>query len=434
MYKKLLVLRSKLHSGNSALIKAGIASLDQIILSAINFLISFVLIKFVNQEQYGFYAIVFPLTLFFTAVQNAIVTTPLAVLYYNKLKDNRSKYVSGLYSGLLVFIMFTLISIIFIGTGIIFITNTTELTLALISVAIASSGILIREFIRSFHFTQENPTKALVVDIIYAFAFIILFALMIISNSVDVYLALIIMGSASLIGGSRYFILQKDKIEKAIIAVSFKENWIYGRWALIGVIFTHIQSYSYVYLIGIFLGSQEAAIVAAARFLLTPLALFQAGWMKVAIPRGSRLFEQGHLDKFIKELSRSFLIYSIVMIFYSVLLLLFSDTVLRTILDERYVKSLDYIWYWTIISVIGFASNNSSFGLQVLKKFRLLTIVNTFTLIITLVSCFILLPLYQVKGALISLIIGGIAYMTPLWYYLLKYKNIEISSNEQTTN
>src|SRR5438093_8610912 len=95
----LIALRSKSLISSSLVLKSGVAFLDQAILSGMNFLISLFLIKSVPIEEYGYYAIVFAISLFLVSIQSAVVTTPLAVSLAAKKDEHEEQYVAALYWG-----------------------------------------------------------------------------------------------------------------------------------------------------------------------------------------------------------------------------------------------------------------------------------------------------------------------------------------------
>ena len=135
----------------SLLYKSGIASIDQAILSGLNFLIAIVLIKTVSKPEYGYYSIFFSIILFIGSIQNAIINAPLAVLLITKKVDEKRKYVGSLFFGQNL-LLFPLAFIGIIGGIITLYFNLLESSVSAIIVAIslASIGILCREFLRAF--------------------------------------------------------------------------------------------------------------------------------------------------------------------------------------------------------------------------------------------------------------------------------------------
>ena len=158
----------KKNNSKSLLYKAGIASIDQILLSGLSFLISIVLIKIVSKPEYGYYSIFFSITLFMASIQAAVITTPLAVLLITKNGDEKRKYAGALFFGQYLLII-PLAFIGIIGGVITFYFNLLEYSTSAIIVAIslASIGILCREFLRAYFFANETPNTVLIIDLLY---------------------------------------------------------------------------------------------------------------------------------------------------------------------------------------------------------------------------------------------------------------------------
>src|SRR5947199_326008 len=81
--------------------KSGAAFVDQAILSGTNFVTAIILMKTAAKEDYGYYSIAFAASLFLVSLQNAVVTTPLAVLLAGK-RGEEDDYVGALYWGQLL--------------------------------------------------------------------------------------------------------------------------------------------------------------------------------------------------------------------------------------------------------------------------------------------------------------------------------------------
>src|SRR5713226_313045 len=95
-------LLARLRSGPCLFLNAGVAFLYQAVLSATNFAITIILMKTVAKEEYGYYSIDSAISLFLVSLQNAVVTTPLAVLLAGKHGDQKDDYAAALYSGQII--------------------------------------------------------------------------------------------------------------------------------------------------------------------------------------------------------------------------------------------------------------------------------------------------------------------------------------------
>ena len=408
----------KKNYSKSLLYKSGIASIDQAILSVLNLLISIVLIKTVSKPEYGYYSIFFPITLFIASIQTAVISTPLAVLLITKKGDEKKKYVGALFFGQNL-LLFPLVFIGIIGGLITYYFNLLESSLSAIIVAISLSsiGILYREFLRAYFFADETTNTVLIIDVLYFTLITVLGFLAYKFFQLDVAVIFFLMGLSSFLVGIFFINRNKWKFSRSDIKSSYSENWIYGKWALIGVIVTHIQTYSYLYLLGIIVGSVAVADISAARLLLMPLVLAQMGWSKVILPHGSKLREKKQLPRLFKVQIIISIAYVVIVILFVIVLIILKPTLLKIVLSNKYANSFDYVFYWGAIFSIGFISLNASFGLQVLKYFELISKVNFFTMLITVLLAYFLIYSNGIEGGLIALLIGQTISAILLWNF-----------------
>lgn len=402
----------------SLLYKSGIASIDQAFLSGLNFLISIVLIKIVSKPEYGYYSIFFSIILFMASIQTAVINTPLAVLLITKKGDEKRKYVGSLFFGQNLFLVpLALIGVL--GGIVTWYFNLLEPSLSAIigAISLAFIGILLREFLRAYFFADEDPKTVLVIDVLYVILFIILGYLAYISSELNVASVFFLMGLCSFFVGIFFIKRNKWNFSRSDTKTSYSENWKYGKWALFGVTVTHIQTYSYLYLLGIIVSSVAVADVSAARLLLMPLILVQEGWSKVILPHGSKLREANRLPRLFKEqiaISVAFVIIVLSLVF---ILFFLEPVLLNILLSTKYENSFNYIFYWGAIFAMGFITLNASFGLQVLKDFELISKINFVTMLITVLLAYYLIHSDGSTGGLVALLIGQTVSAIILWYY-----------------
>jgi O-antigen/teichoic acid export membrane protein len=414
----------KILNRDSLIFKVGIAAVDQAILSLSNFCLAMLLIKFATKIDYGYYSVVFSMLLFLTSIQNAIVNAPLAVLLANKKKSEKNIYAGSLCYGQL----FVVLPAVCIGLFIIAFLRMYGLdsgkTLIAISFCVAAIGTLLREYIRSYFFAQENPSKVLIMDSIFTIFYLGLVIISYLIFGLKTFVIFILMGGCALIIGFIYSQKQNWKYNFRSIKKSYRENWKYGKWALVGATVAHIQTYSYIYLLGALLGSVAVAEVNAARIFFMPLVLLQMGWGQLVIPYGSRLREQNNIDVFIRHLILVLAIYVVIFVIYIGLLRLFQETLMHYILSEKYANSLHYFYYWGVIFIFGIISINANYGLQVTKKFDVLAKVEFMMMIITIFCSFIFIKVYGIKGSLFAIMITKLVQAAILWVLLLRVSSL----------
>lgn len=417
----------------STIVNSVVASVDQATLSGLSFLISIILIKNVSKVEYGYYSIAFTITLFLICVQNAIVNSPLAVLLVSKKGSESKNYPASLFYG--QFIVFVPIVCLILTAAALFTyfgfhSPHTSLAAAL---SFASVGILLREFLRAYFFAEEMPQQVLKMDVLYVLLFLTGLYTLHLLLSIRVSSVFILMGISGILAGIIFCRGRNWHYREVSIKKSYRENWKYGKWALLGVIIWHIQNYSYLYLLGALLGSVAVADVSAARLLMMPMILFREGWMKIAIPHGSRLREQRQLDRFVKEQVFICLIFAIIVVLYTAAITNFSEVLQTVLFTQKYSGSLSYIIFFAVIFIIGFFGVNANYGLQVTKNFDLITKVSFFTMLVTLGCAYFLIKAYGIKGGLTALIIGEVLVSGILWFYYAKIVFYDLVSHRYMT-
>lgn len=398
------------------ILKSGIASVDQGMLSAANFFIAIILIKTVPKVDYGYYSIAFSISLFLISVQNAIVNTPLAVLLVTKKGGEKESYAASLCYGqflvLLPAVCLGLVTIIIIRPwGL----DSTQASIAA-ALCIGAVGLLFRQFLRAYYFAEEVPLQVLKMDALYMAIFLCFIALSYLFLTISVAAIFILMGVSGLMGALPFTRNRGWQYRRESIREGYRENWTLGKWALLGVLVTHVQNYSYLYLLGALLGSVAVAEVSAARLLLMPLLLVQEGWGKIAVPHGSKLREQNQIGRFFKEQVLASVIFTLGIAAYLVLVLTFRRTIQGSLLSGKYENSFDYVLFWGAIFAIRFITQNASYGLQVTRNFHTISKINFVTMLVTVGSAYFLIRTHGIEGGLGALIGGGVLLAVGLWF------------------
>jgi len=169
------------------------------------------------------------------------------------------------------------------------------------------------------------------------------------------------------------------------------------------------------------LGSLAVADNSASRLLMSPLVFMQAGWGSIVRPRGSKLRELNLLNKFLKELILVSVLITVLIIVYMLLLYSTGNIIQKLLFTDKYKDSMEYVFYWGGIFVFQYIRANASYGLQVIKKFKNLAMINLVTMLITIATSYLLILQFQIKGALIASMLGEIIFGSILWYFLYSY-------------
>jgi len=419
------ILRSPL------LFSSSIATLDQAMLSALNFLISIILIKTVSKVEYGYFAIAFSISQLLIWIHHSIVNAPLAVLLVEKNNSQKQQYSASLCYGQFIAILPAAFFGVAIAGLLLYWGLDNTIANIVAAVALSAIGILFREFLRAYFFAEENPLQVLKLDAYYIVLFFLLIVLCYHFFKISIAAIFIMNGASGLFVSLLCVRKSQWQYHRESIRESFRENWKFGKWALVGVIVTHMQNYSYLYLLGALLGSAAVAEVSAARLLLAPVLLAQIGWGKIAIPHGSKLRESNQTIRFLKELILTSLIFIIGIATYIIILLSVSGVLNQILFTEKYANTFEYLPYWGGFFIILFIASSASYGLQALKEFSILAKFNILTMLITVGCSYFFIQWNGIKGGFAALILGGILSAIGFWYFFAK--NVFPGSERQQT-
>jgi O-antigen/teichoic acid export membrane protein len=231
-------------------------------------------------------------------------------------------------------------------------------------------------------------------------------------------------GIAGVVAGVAGFLHAQFKIDVHIPTVSaaIREAWSQGRWALGGVTVTWIQSQGYIYCLGMFAGPGSVGEANAARLLLSPLQLVATSIQQVLMPRLAKLRVEGQKEN-VFRIARIMLIgLTVITIIYVVCLTFLQEWITAQLFTADYNNISILLFVWALVVFFQMLRSNSAMLLQVHKKFRCITISNTFTAIIMLFFSLILIPKYEAIGGVVSLAVGELALALILWGGLINVR------------
>jgi hypothetical protein len=261
----------------------GISLVDQAVLSLFNLGLNLMLIALAAPSEFGRYIYASAILLVCTSLQNALVTTPLAVLVPGRSPEEQARVVQGLLSFDVPF----RITCAAIAPVLCLLTDHSPDFL--LAVAVCVYAALGRETWRTLALAYENPAECLRIDVIAVLASCGATAALwwLLPPAVACIAGL---GLGSLIGA--WMARQASPPERLpmLDAVANYRAMFWGdtQWSLIGAGTTELQYRSYVFTLEFFRETAVLAAVQAGRLLLGPLALLVSAWARVARPAMAR--------------------------------------------------------------------------------------------------------------------------------------------------
>ncbi len=397
----------------SRLVQQGALSLvDQAVLSLANFLVGIFLIQNTSKDAYGSYVVAFAVILLLIGVQNAIVTTQMTVLAPGKTDGERDHFCAALATGqYLVFGPLAALLLVVAAAGTLTGWLLADQSALIVAVAGTTMGVLFREFLRGLFFLRLELRAVLALDLLYVLAlFVGLYCAREFAGGALHLLALWMLGVGSLVSAAAMLSVARLPWRQSVAgrAKALREAWVSGRWALGGVSVTWIQDQSYVYLLSLLAGAASAAEANAARLLLMPVMLLNAGMGRVTMPRWALLRQEGKRREIERTANRILGILVLVVAVYGGVLVLLQDYAIGWLLSDDYRSVGGFIVLWGAVVALQVVRSNFSVMLQVYQRFREITIANVVSALAVIGASFALIPGSGVKGSLVALLVGEV--------------------------
>jgi hypothetical protein len=269
----------------------GIALFDQAILSLFNLGLNLMLIALAAPSEFGRYIYASAVLLVCTSLQNALVTTPLAVLVPGRPAEQQARVMQGLLSFDVPFRIMCAV----VAPLVCLLSDSSPDFLFVVALCVFSA--LGRETWRTVALTFENPAECLRID-----GIAVLGSMAAVAGLWQVCQPAVACIGGVAIGNFAGALLARptrSSVEAhnlplhrmsmlAAIASYRREFWVDTQWSLMGAGTTELQYRSYVFTLEFFRETAVLAGVQAGRLLLGPLALVVGAWGKVARPAMAR--------------------------------------------------------------------------------------------------------------------------------------------------
>jgi O-antigen/teichoic acid export membrane protein len=332
------------------------AIFDQVVLSATNFLVGFVLIRYASDHDYALYVLVQSTMLLALTIHNSYLTGPLAILTPRLAADERWQtigsvkrfqrralrlgalpllalpllgYVSGLLTGLLASVM---------GAGI-----------------FAVWAALRREYLRSVLLMYSRPHTLLGVDAVYAATLLAGVAVaLLIGRDVIVGATCALVVAAWAGGAAAHRSLAIDPGWQEGHAVSIWPGIRrLGFWSVLGATIYWVLGQSYSYLLASTLGLTAVADVNATRLLLMPAFVLTIGVASLLGPTAATWYAQIGIHRLVRRLLMFLLAVGLLEFAYFVIVWIGRDWLVVDVLHKHIHDRDRLLILWAGVAVVG---------------------------------------------------------------------------------
>lgn len=268
-----------------------ISTVDQAILSALNFGIAALLIHYASKQDYGLYSQLINLQALFSPLHAGVFVSAYLALASKLDASGQATYRGAMAQAELATTIVSAVLVASIGIvgGRFFNADITPG----ISVAFAAAllGLWWREFVRQTRFVNFRYRQALKMDAAYCLATAVAVGALVLGRRVSAESAFWGMAIGAMMSAAvpLLSLVRETSIDVAEMRRDVALSWNVGRWEVVGSFVTWGYAQSYIYFAAAHGGLDGAAEVAASRLLGTPLALMWAAYSNVLRPSASKM-------------------------------------------------------------------------------------------------------------------------------------------------
>ena len=392
--------------------------LNQMLTSGGNFLIGIYLARTLPLEGFGLYGIGYGICTLYVGMGNAVIVTQMVVNMPDREHEEKQRYAAKM-----------LYAVLLLGGAMLVLTAAASFLATMISpefanllttvaaVAITAALFLCHDFFVSYAYLIRKESLALVVN---GVMMAVLFAGLALGKVVGITLtaqkALLLYAFGVFAGSAIAYLASPLRLRGSTrnLKSDFLEAWRQGRWALGGVGITWVQSQTYTYVLAFFLGPAGVGQANAARIFISPFSFLLPAINKVAIPRLADLRRSNPK----KMLMVSWLLtagMTLLALLYSLILLVSLHYVAPKLLGRHDPVIESLVWVWCLVLVFQMLRSGGGVLLQIQRKFRILTLVNIPSAVITIAAAVALIAWLGAAGAIWGMVAGELVLLLLIW-------------------
>ena len=395
-----------------------VSLLNQCISSGGNFLLSIYLARTLSLGDFGLYGIGYGLCMLYVGIGNSLILTQMVIHMPSKNSEMKDIYAAKMLNGVLLLGL----SLFVIASLLLLLLNTLWRDTVIPAdtiYAITSAAIffLCSEFFISYAYIKRRELLALVVNSTTMF---VLFVLLLLENQTGIAPSashvLYFYGLATAIGALTAYAMSPLHMRDGFLDLrpDLMESWHLGRWALGGVCITWIQSQTYAYIALLFLGPVGVGQANAAKIFISPFSFLLPAINKIALPRLADL-RQTNPEKVLHISSMLTIGITLLSVIYAAILFSSLSFVTTLVLGRQDATIQTLTGLWCLVLMLQMIRAGGSVLLQVERKFKILTLLNIPSAVITLLLALVLIQSYGVTGALWSMIAGELSLSFLIW-------------------
>lgn len=392
--------------------KGGLAILEYGLIAGSNFVLGFLLARWMTAEQYGAYGLGFSIFLLLSFLYQALLLEPMSVYGGSNFRENLRGYMRTslkMHNAIsaVIFGAFAIAAGVTLAMG-----QSAALAGALGGLTIAAPCIFLFWLGRRGFYLKISPGPAAVAAALY---FVLVLAGTYAINRLHIlstFSAFVVMGLAAAVCGVALLIALRRVLPPSDnvpdLKQTWRKHWSYGKWALLSSIAGWIPNYFYFTIIGVFNGIAHDGEYRALMNIAGPVLQTYAALSMLFLPFAARVHsKEGKAGAY--ALTWKFTaLFSVGTLVYWAIVIPLRTPILHVLYKGNYSSIADYIPYFALETIIWSAGVGASIVLRAMESPRSMFIANCWASVVTLVIGIPATKYFALWGVVWSIVLSNV--------------------------
>jgi O-antigen/teichoic acid export membrane protein len=311
---------------------------DQGLYSLTNFATGVLLARSLMKEEYGIYVLALSLIISIMGIQRAVITVPYTVYSQKHREGEFNTYTGSVFIHqiilLIIAVAFSLLfsQYFFLREG-----AAHNAVFILITFALAATGVLLRDFVRSYLLAQLAVRQSVIMGVSVNIIQLLILATLYVKDRLTIHNAFLIIGGCSVLP-SLYFFLKNSQIRVKATQIlnDFRTNLKLGKWILGSTIISTLASQAYPWLLVFFADKSSVAILGVSLSLANILGPLIQGMHTFLLPKMVKGKQEEGVKSVFRTTHKAMIILASLFGIWLICGILFGRSLLELIYTDKY--------------------------------------------------------------------------------------------------
>jgi O-antigen/teichoic acid export membrane protein len=358
--------------------------IDQILVSATNFLLLLALARWSGIADVGYFAIAASVIAFALAIQDSLATRPYTILLLKLTLDPKQRAMGTLNSSVLISAVCGAGGVV-AGSSLYYVQGSPIGAQVAFVLGLAVPAALLREFARRHSFAHLRAWLAVAIDM----ASLLLASTCIVSLGLTGYIsatsAIAALGLANLVAfGAWLGFRQQDFAGGAgKLMATLRENVALGKWFLVGQLAGQARGYATHWITFAIGGAASTGLYSGCLSIVSLSNPFLFGYFNTLTPQFVRVLREGGPQALRRQAMLATLLIAIVMTVFTWIILTFGTTIVQIVLPgDSFRDGAKVLAVLALANFAGAVGGPAGVALMVAEKGRILAYTSTWAFVL----------------------------------------------------